>query len=109
MTGSIRVIVACVGQAARPVATGANPVKPVTTFRLAAVTAGTMLACTEAFAYIDPGTGSLILQWLVGMVLAGLAVMNVYWQRIKSFFSGKSRSDTSGKNVQAIVDEAEPD
>ena len=109
MTGSIRGYSNAIGQAEWSGAMGADPVKPVSKFRLVVVTAGTLLAWTEAFAYIDPGTGSLILQWLVGMVLAGLAVLNVYWQRIKSFFSGKSRNDTSGTEAQAIADEAEPD
>ena len=83
--------------------------KPVIKTRLAAVTAGTLFVWNEAFAYIDPGTGSLILQWLVGMVLAGFAVLNIYWQRIKNFLSGKSGSNAAGNEVQAVVDEAEPD
>ena len=38
-----------------------------------------------AFAYIDPGTGSLLLQLLLGG-LAGLAVIRkVYWRRFLSF------------------------
>ena len=37
-------------------------------------------------AYIDPGTGSLIIQVLIG-VLAGAAVAaKIYWTRIKGFF-----------------------
>ena len=83
--------------------------KAVIKSRLAVVAAGTLLFWNEAFAYIDPGTGSLILQWLVGMVLAGFAVLNIYWQRIKNFLSGKSGSNSAGNEVQAVVDEAEPD
>jgi len=43
------------------------------------------------FAYLDPGTGSLILQALVG-IGAGVAffVAN-YWHRIRSFFSRKNK------------------
>lgn len=77
--------------------------------RIAAIAAGTLLFWDEAFAYIDPGTGSLMIQWLFGMILAGFAVLNLYWQRIKSFLSGKSGSDTPGHEVQAVADEAEPD
>ena len=78
-------------------------------YQTTAMTLGTLLLWDEAHAYIDPGTGSMILQWIVGMVLAGLAVLNIYWQRLKSFLSGKSRGNTAGNDAQAIVDEAEPD
>jgi len=77
--------------------------------RLAAIAAGTLLLWDEAFAYIDPGTGSLLLQWLIGMVLAGFAVLNLYWQRLKGFFSGKSGSEPPGHDVETVVDEAETD
>ena len=37
-------------------------------------------------AYIDPGTGSLMIQVLIG-VLAGSAVaVKIYWTRVKGFF-----------------------
>ena len=78
-------------------------------YQIAAMTLGTLLLWDEAFAYIDPGTGSLILQWIVGMVLAGLAVLNIYWQRLKNFLSGKPGSNTATNDAQAIADEAEPD
>jgi hypothetical protein len=36
--------------------------------------------------YIDPGTGSLVLQVVVGAVIGALVAAKVYWQRVKSFF-----------------------
>lgn len=41
-----------------------------------------------AFAYIDPGTGSMILQGIIGGVAGGLFIMRTYWARVVSFFSG---------------------
>jgi|SaaInlStandDraft_2_1057019.scaffolds.fasta_scaffold340537_2 uncharacterized membrane protein len=48
-----------------------------------------LMACTvatPAYAYLDPGTGSLILQGLI----AGVAVMSltvkIYWYKFLSFF-----------------------
>ena len=39
-----------------------------------------------AHAYLDPGTGSMILQGLIaGVALAGLTIKN-YWYRIRAFF-----------------------
>ena len=43
------------------------------------------------FAYLDPGSGSMLLQILLGGI-AGVAVAGkMYWQRIKARFSGGSK------------------
>jgi hypothetical protein len=39
-------------------------------------------------AYIDPGTGSLIIQVLIGALVGGLVAVKVFWSRIKTFFKG---------------------
>ena len=46
---------------------------------------------TKAFAYLDPGTGSIILQALLGAIAAGISYCSIYWQKIKSFFSKKNK------------------
>jgi hypothetical protein len=44
-------------------------------------------------AYIDPGTGSFVIQALVAAA-AGLAVtLKLYWSRIKGFFGGTSSAE----------------
>lgn len=51
-----------------------------------------LLFVAPAQAYIDPGSGSLIFQVIVGSAMAvGLAV-KVFWRRIVSLFS-RRRSD----------------
>ena len=41
---------------------------------------------SNAYAYLDPGTGSIIAQMLIGtLVGAGLAI-KIYWQKIKMKF-----------------------
>ena len=40
-------------------------------------------------AYLDPGTGSLIIQAAVGAIVAAGLALKVYWFKIKDFF-GKS-------------------
>jgi hypothetical protein len=35
--------------------------------------------------YIDPGTGSIIIQILIGSVVGGLAMIGVYRVRVKNF------------------------
>lgn len=40
-----------------------------------------------AHAYLDPGTGSIMLQMLLGGVAGGAVVLRLYWARIKDWFS----------------------
>ena len=49
----------------------------------------------NAFAYLDPGTGSIILQAIIGFVAAVGATVSIYWQKFKSFFKKifKKKSD----------------
>jgi hypothetical protein len=42
-----------------------------------------------ANAYLDPGTGSMILQIVIGALVGAVTVIKVYWYKIKTFFSGK--------------------
>ena len=39
-----------------------------------------------AYAYLDPGTGSMILQGLLGVLAAGAAAIGIYWQKVKAFY-----------------------
>lgn len=58
-----------------------------------AIAALLMLAALpqDAAAYIDPGTGSLLLQGLIAGLAAGAVVLRGYWYRIKAFFRGDKR------------------
>jgi hypothetical protein len=54
---------------------------------------GLALAATSAgdqmeLAYIDPGTGSFLIQVLIAAVAGAAFTIRHYWQRIKSFFRG---------------------
>ena len=39
-----------------------------------------------AHAYLDPGTGSIILQAILGAIAAGLSYCAFYWNKVKNFF-----------------------
>ncbi|MFQ5646450.1 MAG: hypothetical protein ACE5GM_05950 [bacterium] len=41
----------------------------------------------DAYAYLDPGTGSYIIQMLLAVVVGGFYALKVYWKNIKNFFS----------------------
>lgn len=40
------------------------------------------------YAYIDPGTGSYIVQVVIAGLLGALVSIRIYWARIKAFFKG---------------------
>lgn len=46
-----------------------------------------------AYGYIDPGTGSLIIQGVIGAIAAIGVTMKLYWHKIKVFFMGRKQSD----------------
>ena len=50
---------------------------------------GLTLFTSPVFAYIDPGTGSILFQALVGGLAAIISFFSIYWQRVKAFFSKK--------------------
>ena len=39
----------------------------------------------QAYAYLDPGTGSIILQAILGFIAASLATLSFYWNKVKLF------------------------
>ena len=49
---------------------------------------GSLLALfpLSAQAYIDPGTGSLLLQGLIGALAGFMVAASLYWSKIKRFF-----------------------
>ena len=48
------------------------------------VVAAVLVTPTEAWAYVDPGTGSYLFQLAVAGALAGLYTLRMYWQSVKS-------------------------
>ena len=40
-----------------------------------------------ALAYLDPGTGSMLVQSLLAAIAAGLVFGRTLWHRVKSFFT----------------------
>ena len=53
----------------------------------------------DDFAYIDPGTGSVIIQMIIGgLVGTGIAV-KVFWYRIKSALSPSFKRNNSDEDI----------
>ena len=53
---------------------------------------------TIAHAYIDPATGTIILQALIGGIVAAGAAVSLYWRKLKSFFSKKKKDEKNLEN-----------
>jgi len=48
---------------------------------------------SDAFAYIDPGSGSMFIQALIG-ALVGIAIaLKIYWYKFKEKILGSSQKD----------------
>lgn len=48
----------------------------------------------DAYAYLDPGTGSLMLQMAAAGLLGGLFTIKTYWFRIKAWFQRSPAAST---------------
>lgn len=46
-----------------------------------------LVLATPSHAYLDPGTGSMILQGVIAAVAAASFTLKMYWYRIRGFFS----------------------
>ena len=45
-----------------------------------------VLSPVNCYAYMDPATGSVILQAVVGLLAAGLFAIKTYWYKIKNLY-----------------------
>lgn len=53
----------------------------------------------EAYAYLDPGTGSYMFQLAIAVLAGGLFAVKLYWGRIKTFFGSLFlKRKNGGKN-----------
>ena len=68
-------------------------------YHVLAVTGGalcTSLICASpACAYLDPGTGSMIVQALIAAFAAVSVSVGIFWKRLKSIFS-RDKGETPG-------------
>jgi hypothetical protein len=47
--------------------------------------------------YLDPGSGSYILQMLLAAVVGSLFLIKIYWKKIKSIFKKNSSEEDDGE------------
>jgi hypothetical protein len=56
------------------------------TLEAAVITAAMLLWTAPAHAYLDPATGSILLQGLIAGVAGVAVVARLYWARVKALF-----------------------
>lgn len=57
--------------------------------RVALVLAACLSIATPAYAYLDPGTGSMLVSALLGVAAAVALAVKMFWYRLVGFFRGK--------------------
>jgi len=63
--------------------------------RLMLLAVGPFLLMSQASAYIDPGTASVVWQFILAVLLGAAFTVRLYWTRIKDAF--RKKSDKSEK------------
>lgn len=58
-----------------------------------------------AYAYLDPGTGSLIIQVVVAALLGAAFTAKIYWKNIKTFFVNRFSKKTQIEETHDDRDE----
>ena len=54
---------------------------------------------SDAHAYIDPGTGSMILQAVLGGVAGGILVIRLYWRKVRDLIVGRKALPAADTNA----------
>jgi hypothetical protein len=54
----------------------------------------------SAWAYLDPGTGSMILQLLLGGIAGAIVVLKLYWRRFVGLFRGNTQEEAGSSSAE---------
>ena len=52
-----------------------------------------LLLANPVYAYLDPGTGSMLIQGLLAAIAAASVTIGIFWRRLRSFFSRKNSGE----------------
>ena len=61
-----------------------------------------------AHAYLDPGTGSILLQAILGAIGAGYLFFKTSWYRVKAFFGTATPEEEAALKVDTTKTNEEP-
>jgi len=57
--------------------------------RIALVLVACLSSASPAYAYLDPGTGSMLISAVLGVAAAVALAVKMFWYRLIGFFRGK--------------------
>jgi len=57
--------------------------------RIALVLVACLSIASPAYAYLDPGTGSMLISAVLGVAAAVALALKMFWYRVIGFFRGK--------------------
>jgi hypothetical protein len=49
--------------------------------------------------YVDPGSGSYLIQMIIAAILGGLFFFKNLWWKVKAFFWKPKKEDTEGEDI----------
>ena len=55
---------------------------------------------SPANAYLDPGSGSIILQAILGFIAASIATLSFYWNKVKLFLKKIFKKENKDKHSE---------
>ena len=58
-----------------------------------------LLMFTDAVAYLDPGTGSMLLQVILGGIAAVGVAIKLYWHKLRSAFGMAKKEETEDESA----------
>ena len=58
-----------------------------------------LLASIDALAYLDPGTGSMLLQVILGGVAAVGVAIKLYWHKLRAAFGLKKHEESDDESL----------
>lgn len=64
-----------------------HDIKPMSRLSPGILTGLILLAPTDVFAYLNPGTSSMLSQMLIGGIVATFFTLKLYWRKVKGFLS----------------------
>jgi len=67
---------------------------------IAAFAVLTIFGAAPAFAYLDPATGSIIIQAVIGAVAGGLLYAKLFMHKVRTFF-GRKTADGASENTES--------
>lgn len=84
-----------------------TPLSPVFTVTLSALFVG--ISTSGAHAYLDPGTGSMILQALLGGIAGLLVVGKLYWHKLLTMLRVRPSSDARDEGIRPAATDGQDD